>query len=123
MRSDLRLPGAIADAASRLAELDRELRSLSRGVEPRQAATQIITLLNERDRLRGVWTRTCVWCGDSFNASRAHAQYCSAQCRKRSSRDVTDRVTDSGEIQPVCGDTRVEGTTGRIGHGIGLREG
>lgn len=91
--------------AQQLADIDRELRKRCRGHEPRKMAKRILTLLNERDRLLGVWTRTCVACGDSFNASRADAQYCSARCKQAAYRDraLRMRVTASSEIRPACG--------------------
>lgn len=138
MRSDLRLPGAIVEPAScccragsravgssqpsrvrvpvrannaeRLAELEHELRTLGNGIEPRRAARRILLLLHERDRLRGSWSRTCCQCGDSFNASRADARYCSDRCRQRARRQlVTDNVTASGPVRPVCGVTASNG--------------
>ena len=99
--------------ADRLAEVERELRTLGGGIEPRQTAKRILQLLNERDRLLGVWTRTCLVCGDSFPTSRAHAQYCGDRCRQRARRQpVTDRVTDSSEIPPVCGVPASRGQSG-----------
>ncbi len=92
--------------AQRLATIEAELRSLGHGVEPRKVAQQILALLNERDRLLGVWTRTCQQCGDSFNASRADARYCGDRCRQRARRQlVTDSVTASGSVRPAHGDT------------------
>ena len=102
-----------AGNAQRLAEVEAELRTLGHGVEPREAAKQIITLLNERDQLRGSWSRTCLVCGDSFRTSRAHAQYCGDRCRQRARRQpVTDHVTDSSEIPPVCGVPASKGQSG-----------
>lgn len=94
-----------ANNAERLAEVEHELRSLGNGIEPRQAARRILALLNERDRLLGVWTRKCIVCGDSFNASRADARYCSTRCKQSAYRDraLRMRVTASSEIWPVNG--------------------
>lgn len=44
--------------AQQLAEVDRKLRTLRRGPEPRLAARRIMALLDERDRLRGALPRT-----------------------------------------------------------------
>ena len=95
----------LANNGDRLAEVEAELRTLSHGVEPRKVARQIIELLNERDRLLGVWTRTCRQCGDSFNASRADRQYCSRACQQSAyrRRALRLRVTASNEIRPAHG--------------------
>lgn len=44
--------------AQQLAEVDRKLRTLRHGPEPRLAARRIMALLDERDRLRGALPRT-----------------------------------------------------------------
>ncbi len=89
----------------RLHKIDRELRTLSRGLEPRETARRILELLNERDRLLGAWTRTCRQCGELFNASRADARYCSAGCKQSAYRNraLRMRVTTSDSIRPVRG--------------------
>lgn len=96
----------------RLASINRELATLSNGLEPRATARRILKLLSERDRLLDVWPRTCLVCGDSFNAIRVDARYCGDRCRQRARRQiVTDHVTASSEIRSRCGVSRPDGRT------------
>ena len=142
MRSDLRLPGAIADAAScsreagqtskvrvpvrannakRLVEVEHELRALGNGLEPRATARRILELLNERDRLLGSYARTCVECGEPFTTKRAQAQYCGDRCRQRSCRRVTDRVTEPESVASGLRRSSV-GRGNGVGSDLGLAD-
>ena len=104
--------------ADHLAKVERELRSLDLGPEPRETARKILELLDEQDNLlvaSGSHVR-CAHCHETFAPPRVDSRHCSRACRQAAYRK---RVTDKGKSvtplrnrEPICGDARAEGTTG-----------